>query len=564
MSAIAPLAYSIRIGVVGHRALDDPAAVLDLVRSAMETEIPRLMSPQAQVAIEQVRKDAVTPVSWCVLSPLAEGADRLVARAVLEYPAARLVAVLPLAVEDYIEDFTTEESRQEFRELLALSRRPVILRKGRIRDDCHDPAACAELRRDAYKAAGEYVVDHCDVLIAVWDGEAARGPAGTAATVKYAVSKGRPVIRVWADACSLLNPGAAVFMDVAALEAMDRFNREPVSAAKEAEYVRNLDRALFEAPRSASAIPAADREMVKRLLLPYYAKASIVAKRNQRAFYRAGRGIHLLSAVAVACAAVGVLWQSLGPYAFGTELVVLLVVAAWLYLRRHRDAHHAWLEHRFLVERLRSGIFMAIAGVEPEPIELHPYFGRSQVVGNWAVRLFNSVWDGLPALHAARGEQAERIRNFICEAWIDNQIEFHEKKQRREGRMRLLLTGLTSVVLPLTALAAALHMLLAAWGPNSAGSQAIREAMHRGLALIALVAPAVAAAVAGMEAPRERRRLQKRHAEMVPELKQLKQQMALVQGGAYFEALLRQMDELTLRETQDWLMLMHYVEITAG
>jgi hypothetical protein len=29
----------------------------------------------------------------------------------------------------------------------------------------------AELRRDAYKQVRQYVVDHCHVLVSVWDGE---------------------------------------------------------------------------------------------------------------------------------------------------------------------------------------------------------------------------------------------------------------------------------------------------------------------------------------------------------------------------------------------------------
>jgi hypothetical protein len=47
-----------------------------------------------------------------------------------------------------------------------------------IVDDRHDPRDQAELRRDAYNQVGQYVVDHCDVLIAVW--EAIR-PEGAAA-----------------------------------------------------------------------------------------------------------------------------------------------------------------------------------------------------------------------------------------------------------------------------------------------------------------------------------------------------------------------------------------------
>ena len=40
-----------------------------------------------------------------ILSPLAEGADRLAAKVVLEQPGALLKVPLPLEVRDYLTDF---------------------------------------------------------------------------------------------------------------------------------------------------------------------------------------------------------------------------------------------------------------------------------------------------------------------------------------------------------------------------------------------------------------------------------------------------------------------------
>ena len=199
--------YRIRIGVTGHRKLDNPAAVQALVKKAIDTEIEKLFPEKSKKKIKRVREAGTTAISFRVLSPLAEGADRVVARAVLTYPDARLDAVLPLALEDYMEDFATEASRKEFTGLLSRCREPVLLRARRIQDDLRSPEALAELRRDAYVQAGRYVVDHCDVLIAVWDGEPSRGSGGTAEIVHYALEQDRPVIRVWGDSFEVLNSG---------------------------------------------------------------------------------------------------------------------------------------------------------------------------------------------------------------------------------------------------------------------------------------------------------------------------------------------------------------------
>jgi hypothetical protein len=54
-----------------------------------------------------------------VLSALAEGADRLVAQRVLTRANARLIVPLPLARDEYMQDFESDESKREFLDLLA-------------------------------------------------------------------------------------------------------------------------------------------------------------------------------------------------------------------------------------------------------------------------------------------------------------------------------------------------------------------------------------------------------------------------------------------------------------
>jgi|ERR1035441_3324780 hypothetical protein len=215
MADLEPIQRQIRIGVTGHRKLDDPAAMLALVKKAIDAEVCNLFPDDRRRGMERGASAGTTAASLRVLSPLAEGADRVVARAVLDCPDARLDVVLPLALEDYLEDFVTEESRKEFKELLDRCGRPVLLRTRRIREERRDGGGDpggqaevrAELRREAYAAAGRYVVDHCDVFIAVWDGEPSRGRGGTAEIVQYALEQNRPILRVWGDSFEVLNRG---------------------------------------------------------------------------------------------------------------------------------------------------------------------------------------------------------------------------------------------------------------------------------------------------------------------------------------------------------------------
>lgn len=547
--------YRIRIGVTGHRKLDDPAAVQAMVKKAIDAEVEKLFSEESRQNIERVRRAGTTAISFRVLSPLAEGADRVVARAVLDYPGARLDVVLPLTVEDYLEDFETEESKKEFRDLLAWCRRPVLLRTRRVRDDRHDPGDQADVRRDAYKQAGRYVVDHCDVLVALWDRQPPRGRGGTAEIVTYAEEQSRPVIRVWGDAFEVLSPENNNGLDASALDRIDRFNRQPITPGQRSAYAKHLDRDHFEKPSTAGAIPSGVRELVNRCLFPYYAQASIMAKESQKRFYRAGMFIYVLSAAAVGCAAVGVLFRSLAGVGFGAELVLLIVTLLTLRQARRKDSHQGWIENRFLAERIRCGIFMAICGVEPGPIEVLPYMGHSQTVNDWTVRVFDEIWDRLPPLAGCSQGECLILNPYVREVWIERQVSFHTGKEKREGRARRRLARAGEIVLPTTIAAAALHLLLLPVSVESADNV---------LAFIALLFPAVAASLAGMEAHREHLRLEKRSANMAPQLERLNRQMASATDPERFETLLRQVDEIMLRETQDWLMLMRYVEIKAG
>jgi hypothetical protein len=120
-----------------------------------------------------------------LLSSLAEGADRLVARNALGRPGARLIAVLPLPRSDYMQDFESPESREEFLGFLADAVEVIELPP-------------APTRNAAYEAAGEYCLNHCDVLVAVWDGQGAQGQGGSGATVTLARERGLPIAWVHA------------------------------------------------------------------------------------------------------------------------------------------------------------------------------------------------------------------------------------------------------------------------------------------------------------------------------------------------------------------------------
>lgn len=159
---------ALRIGVTGHRILAERERVV----AGIETALGRIEARLPGRAL-------------VIVSALAEGADRLVAEAVLRRPGSRLVAVLPMPRSEYLSDFATPESRDEFLRLLGAAAEVVEL-----------PSNSS--RTQAYAAANERLLDGVDVLVAVWDGGGAQGQGGTAEVVARARALGLPLAWVHA------------------------------------------------------------------------------------------------------------------------------------------------------------------------------------------------------------------------------------------------------------------------------------------------------------------------------------------------------------------------------
>jgi len=183
------------IGVAGHRVL---------------MEIDKL-SPGIDVALRRVER-AFARKTMTVISSLAEGADRLVARCALQRANARLVVPLPLPQSEYAKDFESEGSKREFLDLLA--------RAEQVSELPTQPS-----RGDAYRAAGLYVLGRCDVLIAVWDGNPSQGSSGTAEIVAEARHRKLPI--AWIHAGNR-KPGTMEATSLGAEQGLVTFENFPV------------------------------------------------------------------------------------------------------------------------------------------------------------------------------------------------------------------------------------------------------------------------------------------------------------------------------------------------
>ncbi len=163
-----------RIGVTGHR----------LHKLDME-------SPSLRMDIEKALATIVNAnpgKKFVIYSPLAEGADRLVAEIAMDNFSMDMRVPLPLPYELYQTDFDLPVSNDRFREMVGMAETyfELPMRFGDQKElASHLDGSTNELRNKQYALVGAYLVEHCDELIAVWDGEPEAGTGGTGQIVRW-------------------------------------------------------------------------------------------------------------------------------------------------------------------------------------------------------------------------------------------------------------------------------------------------------------------------------------------------------------------------------------------
>jgi len=175
---------ALRFGISGHRTLGEADAerihktLVALFRDAHDT-LQHLSASHRDLFTGNAQLRLVTP--------LAEGSDRLAAEAALAAGFA-LDCPLPFTRELYEADFASEASRKTFHGLLAKATNVFELEETRGFDD-----------NRAYEAVGLMTLRQCDILITVWNGKPAEGRGGTAEIISRAIDSNIPIIWVHSE-----------------------------------------------------------------------------------------------------------------------------------------------------------------------------------------------------------------------------------------------------------------------------------------------------------------------------------------------------------------------------
>jgi hypothetical protein len=510
--------FALTLGVSGHRPSRDPKPGAgeansgpqlraDKVRDAIDDFLANLkeaVDDLSQAATEWF--DSAPPVI-AMVSSLAEGSDRIAAEAALAI-GLPLDVVLPCARAVYEQTFVDDSSRAEFETLLDKARARLILPL----DD--EPGAAREAQlAHAYESAGLTMLAQADILIAVWDGEPARGRGGTGDIVDDAARQGTPVVVIDPSegTTRLLWPGAGPF----ALPA--RRARDLPVAAVDKDTLTQIIRGLVLPPQSEheraglemflatraemdgaqgparsaalevmrarpSAALDSNRHAATRLF-EGFAAAEQVAQHNARAFRTAFVCNFFIGAIAAGLISLSILLNDWHHWFVGAELVLVLGVAGSTFWAVHKKWHRRWFEAREVAERLRVAETFWMLGVWPHNL--------TPAQPSWSGWYARAILRAQPLFSGDLAELLASARQTLA-ALLEDQRRYHAVNAARLARLDLGLELAGLFFLGLSVVNG-LAFLYAKW----TASPRLPEWSTYNLAL-AIVLPAIAAAIYGV------------------------------------------------------------------
>ncbi len=169
------------MGVTGHRPGGLNAADMDMLQNRIREVLAAIKNMAGDIHNSNVSLYGGPAPILRIISPLAEGSDRIAARQAMDL-GYELQCPLPFERNEYKKDFAAAESQKEFTDLLRQATAVFELDGSRAASG------------DSYRAVGQIVLNQCDILLAVWDGNDSKGRGGTGQIVQLAALQVIPVV----------------------------------------------------------------------------------------------------------------------------------------------------------------------------------------------------------------------------------------------------------------------------------------------------------------------------------------------------------------------------------
>jgi hypothetical protein len=429
------------IGITGHRNLrpEDVPALETKVRnefSAIRSRYP------------------YTPL--VLLSPLAEGADRLVARVGLQM-GITLHVPLPMPRAIYVTDFN-EAAMAEFVQLEQQAEQVLELPlvRGNSAESVQRPG---DARNHQYDAVGEHIAKHSQILFALWDGQPATKKGGTADIVQWRLTElpaasatllhapdpvlSGPVVQIVtprqghpmpAEPFSVVKHFPKALQHSAVPEEtfseifaqIDAFNHEVVQKANPAGLQQSRTY-LFPDEK------ALQLSTVMRRTRDCFASADLLSGNNQRQSFISFKWILAFVFASVVIYEIFEQVLSMFAYAMLSYPTLLSLAYSVYYWAKWQDYQNKYQDYRALAEGLRVQFFWRLAG-HNDSVESH-YLRKHRAELNWirtALRVHWALNGGEYSCPCGNSTQPDDRMSWVLQHWIDDQLGFFQRRAESE------------------------------------------------------------------------------------------------------------------------------------
>jgi hypothetical protein len=466
------------VGVTGHRDLRDE-------------DVPQLERQVGRVLDEYLRRSPATPLM--VLSPLAKGADRLVARVALRR-GARLVVILPMAETLYKEILKEEGSLDGFQELLAEAESVVVI----SHDSCLDDSAC----KRQYALAGACVARHSHILLALWDGKKEADVGGTGQIVRFYRSgrfKDAGLQQAFENLEEPFGPSAdplaapelglvvhivtphercpqppqafeVIKLTPEGQEAKQFFRTLNATHERRNDFNRDLQRRwqatenlrLKQREALFAETKLDPRHKALLTLREQQAGADVLASYFQ---WWTNLTVYLLGAL-VFVASIAFAYHSTlappearqNPWSLALYLVLLAVAGGVHALAEHCKFHSKFLDYRAVAEGLRVQFFWCLGGVKKSTADHYLRWQQSEL--EWIRHVLRSWALPLAGLQPALSRPKDPDLLLVQKHWIERQAEYFKGKASEKSHLVLRLTAIRNVLLLSSLAVAAFEVFL--------------------------------------------------------------------------------------------------------
>ncbi|EHQ37095.1 hypothetical protein Metlim_3064 [Methanoplanus limicola DSM 2279] len=338
---------------------------------------------------------------------------------------------------------------------------------------------------------------------------------------------------------------------------LDGYNNEKISLnifkQRRNIYIRKL--------RSEFVKAGIDEEMIKPsydYLLPHYLKARILGKQYRFKYALVGVMIYLLSAFAVFTITMQTLFFPENPEFVWVEVGEIALIILLMVCSRTGNYHIKWIDYNFLAERIRSAFFLRFVCTVCDKPEDLPSMSPVRVPNDWMVMTFEAIISSGKVSYCNREVHFEAVKNFFISAWIQNRIVFYEREAGMARFKYHTLAICGEVIFAVTMILAIAHALgIGHW------ERFMDAEIPLIMAFLTITLPAFGGALSAIRVQREYHRNSERYFHLLRHLTAIKTEMMHITNMSDLCLLLKEMNEMTFREINDWKIVFRYHNIEA-